>query len=196
MTKPKFIILDNSFPVKFHQEMVAYATNPNDFEVIADGDPARFGTIEALNAWLLKGRTCFTLTDAGQSRLLGLYWFGKLEMPGVNEMQYDAPLNPAKYQHTYSLRLYAPLRGTGQGREIFAEILRRYMNGSHYDNTGLWGSTQHAGTIKVSENVGMHQMTTPKIDARFRSNPMDNPRVVIGGTDGEVRAALKKYLGR
>lgn len=175
-------------PEKFHDQLIAYTNAPEEYEVREDGDGERFCNKEALNEWLKKGRTCYVVTDPEEKELLGLYWFGKKELP--ENFTYTEKLDPKKYGYTNALRLYGRLRGIGLGRQIYNEVTRMFMQSPDYDGTGMWGLTKSGVTLKVCAPSGMYPVTIPAIDTSIKTDPRTNPEVIFIATDEELKKAL------
>lgn len=65
-------------------------------------DKGRFGSPEAYDAWLQKGRSIFTLTNE-EGSLLGIVWLGEEVMPKRNFIR---DFNAGDYGITFAIRIY------------------------------------------------------------------------------------------
>lgn len=160
-------------------------------------DPRRFGSREAIQGWMEKGRNVYTVTDPAEQKLLGLLWFGEDQMP-MKGFTYTEEINPADYPVTHALRIYGDLRKKKQTEDVFRTGLAMFqMNAMVQKNDGgIWIETsnpiiEHSYTklgfrkitktneqekfLMVANRNGLHDLTGVNIQPYMIKNPLRRP---------------------
>ncbi|GMO56140.1 MAG: hypothetical protein Ta2D_00530 [Rickettsiales bacterium] len=167
------------------EQLIEYANDLNDKEVQGTSDPKRFKDRRSIEKWQAKGRFIYTIEK--DSKLLGIFWFGK------SVFDLDAEIPVAKHQYTFAGRLYGELRGKGQFKTILSEVFKLFVNSSNYDGTGFWGESRHGGMVKICTKLGFKQIGKEIYDINSinKTNSWENPQYILIATDKEIREGLK-----
>lgn len=125
-------------------------------------DSKRFENKAAVQAWLAKGRSIYTLT-ASSGILAGIIWFGPKELP---YKAYTEQVDRQKYGLTFSVRLYGEWRGKHLGYSFMTMGFSYYKHTNEYRevvNNGFWleTSADNIPGIAVYQKLGFHKITLP-----------------------------------
>ncbi|MBI3577260.1 hypothetical protein HY086_04445 [Candidatus Gottesmanbacteria bacterium] len=129
-------------PPHIVEQLVQFSTSESDAQLNHfTSDALRFGSRDAVDKWLKKGRTIYILTEPQGQILYGILWFGQELMP---KEQYTEILNTPEYVFTYAKRLYGTARGRGISYTFMKEAYRDFMRLPQYKNQigkGFWLTT-------------------------------------------------------
>lgn len=144
-------------------------------------DGRRFGSREAFDRWLMKGRTVYTLRTTDLA-LAGIVWFGQEPLP---TREYLMQIDPSCYGITLAMRLYAEARGKGIAEAVVHTGMTLYMNSEAYsyiNNNSFWFETSadNNPVRKIFTRMGFFQIT----------NPDQSEKILMTGNEGAIRSKL------
>jgi RimJ/RimL family protein N-acetyltransferase len=104
-------------------------------------DYVRFRNKKSFDSWINDDTRIFTLTNTNDD-LLGIIWI----KPKINKY--------SKYQHTFAIRIYKPIRGKGYSYDFAKNVL------STLKTEGLWLSTniENIAAIKLYNKLAFKQI--------------------------------------
>jgi hypothetical protein len=106
-------------------------------------DKERFGSREAFDEWLKKGREITVMTN-NNGDLLGIFWDGTKEMPSGDK----------KYNKTFGIRIYGEARGKGLSLGFMQKCIKE---------KGYWLETNDKNVVakKLYAKFGFKQVGGP-----------------------------------
>ena len=132
-------------------QLVQFSNDPKDEAIKSNtSDPERFKDKEAVENWLQKRRSIYTLTN-DQGDLLGMSWLGAGAMP---QGEFTEDFGSSKYGVTFAIRLYGEARGSGKGlsRQLTKHAIGQYKQTTEYQ--GLTDKGQDGIWLEVSQSNG------------------------------------------
>jgi len=177
----------DDFDANLIEQIVSLTNNPDDELIRANTrDEVRFGSVEAVNEWLAKGREIMVLTysdDDGEDLIAALAWYGPSDPPSElrtedSEVKHFDIANPI----TTAFRIYPPFRGNIRrlGHDFFKNMLSAIVDED--TSRTAWAETDRDNKAMqhIFDTTGMKRMGINPENDRFiyavaDNEPLDKP---------------------